>query len=81
MAKTIKSSPTKNEFAPGVYQFPYNVGDIVYLVTDPEQRERMVTGIIIRESATIYYLAHCEIETVHYAIEMSKRCDVIKKTR
>jgi hypothetical protein len=31
----------------------YNIGDIVYLKTDVEQLERMITGITIRENGLV----------------------------
>ena len=33
----------------------YNIGDIVILKTDPEQKVRLVTGILIRINSNLYY--------------------------
>jgi hypothetical protein len=57
----------------------YNIGDIVYLVTDPDQNERMVIGINIRQGAILYLLAFGPIESFHYEIEISPRIDHLKK--
>lgn len=49
----------------------YNLGDIVYLVTDIEQLERMVTQIDFRLGGSIIYtLAQGTVETSHYEKEM-----------
>lgn len=50
----------------------FNLGQVVYLVTDPEQSERMVTGIQITLSwAEIYTLSCGESTSTHYAGEIS----------
>ncbi len=51
----------------------YEVGDIVYLVTDPEQNKRMVTSIEFTtgEANPIYFLDFADISSKHIAIEMS----------
>ncbi len=57
----------------------FELEDIVFLKTDTEQIERMVTCKQIRPGVTIYYLACGTNETVHYACEISKEKDLIKK--
>ena len=58
----------------------FDIGDSVYLRTDPEQAERLVTGINVRESG-ISYAATCGTnESWHYAFEMTKERDIIKAT-
>lgn len=61
------------------YKFKYDLGDIVYLITDPDQLERMVTGIRIRPSGVIYSITHSTLETDHYDIELSSKKDMIKQ--
>lgn len=46
-----------------------NIGDIVKLKTDHENRARIVTGIIIRPNTQLYYLSCGKEESVHYEIE------------
>ena len=57
----------------------YNIGDIVYLKTDQEQKIRMITGILMRLNANLYYLSNCADETLHYEIEISKEINEIFK--
>lgn len=35
----------------------YNFGDVLYLVTDKDQHERLVTGILLRPSGIQYELS------------------------
>lgn len=58
----------------------YEIGDVVYLKTDVEQMPRIVTGILIRESTTVYYLSCVTSETTHYNCEISKDVDIVLKT-
>jgi hypothetical protein len=57
----------------------YNIGDIVILKTDPEQKVRLVTGILIRINSNLYYLSHSTDETLHYEFEISKEVNEIFK--
>jgi hypothetical protein len=50
----------------------FDIGDIVYLKTDIDQYQRMVTGIVIRPSGIVYILAIAEMESDHFAFEISK---------
>lgn len=54
------------------------IGDLVYIKTDPEQRERMVTGITIRQNSIQYALSYGTTESWHYPIELSKDKNIIK---
>lgn len=56
----------------------YDIEDIVYLKTDGEQKERMITCIKITPGAHIYYLSCGEEETIHYEIEISLDKDILK---
>lgn len=49
----------------------YKCGDIVFLITDTEQMQRIVTGYIVRPSGVIYYLGCGEEETTHYELEIA----------
>lgn len=49
----------------------YNIGDIVYLKTDPDQIERMITAIQLNANGIIYRLVCGTTETWHYDIEIN----------
>lgn len=55
----------------------YELGEIVYLVTDTEQAARIITGIIIRPTGIIYYLSCGKEEGNHYEIEMSRERNMV----
>jgi hypothetical protein len=49
----------------------YNIGDVVFLMTDTEQLQRIVTGVLFRpNNSIIYYLTCGATETTHYELEM-----------
>lgn len=49
----------------------FEMGQIVFLVTDTEQVERMVTGYHVRPDQVLYYLSLGPSETLHYKIEIT----------
>lgn len=50
-----------------------DIGEIVFLRTDDEQRERIVTGILIKGDGSVTYLLACSVtETEHYGFEITK---------
>jgi len=50
----------------------YDIGDRIYLLTDKEQDERFITGILLRQSG-ISYAVSCGInESWHYDFEITK---------
>jgi len=49
----------------------YKLGEIVFLITDVEQKPRMVTGIIFRPSGVLYELACGDAETAHFEMELA----------
>lgn len=60
------------------YESEYALGDLVYLATDPDQYERIVTGITIRQSGIVYSLSQGTVESCHYSFEMTKYKDELK---
>lgn len=59
----------------------FNIGDIVYLKTDSEQKERIVTAIEIRQGGLlIYQLSQGTHVGYHFPIEISTTMDILKKT-
>lgn len=50
----------------------YNIGDIVYLVTDVEQLQRIVFGFIVFNNGEILYKLACGTQiSEHYSFEIS----------
>lgn len=60
--------------APNLY-----LGDICYLKTDPDQRKRIVVGIMLKPGAILYELAMGGSLTLHYDFEVSKEEDKLMK--
>jgi len=57
----------------------YNIGDIVFLITDSEQIPRQITGILQRPYGFIYYLSNNTTETTHYDIEFTMDINLLTK--
>ena len=57
----------------------FEIGQIVYLVTDKEQEKRMVTAIVERQSGLLYELS-CGLDiSSHYDFEISADEDTLQK--
>lgn len=61
-------------------ELPFSIGDIVFLKTDVDQFERIVTGICIKPTGYTYELTLCDKESWHYDFEISRNMDIIKAT-
>jgi hypothetical protein len=59
---------------------PFQIGQKVFLITDPDQMEHIITGIKIRPDGITYALAFGASENWCYAIEISKERNVVKAT-
>ncbi len=57
----------------------YKIGQIVYLKTDPDQNDMIVTGINIRQTGLTYELSFGDSNSWHYDIEITKDRNVLKK--
>lgn len=56
----------------------YHFGQIVYLLTDEEQKQRIVIGIKVNPGNTLlYYLGCAEDETIHAEIEISPEKNIL----
>lgn len=56
------------------------IEQVVYLVSDPDQRQRLVTGIIFRKGHVMYELTYSDMPpTWHYDFEISDQEDVLKR--
>jgi hypothetical protein len=59
----------------------YDLKQLVYLVHDPEQRKRMITGIkIITAKQHIYCLVCGAEESEHFEYELALEPDMVTKT-
>lgn len=47
----------------------FDLSQIVFLITDQDQKERIITGIIVRPYGCLYYLSCGTEETTHYEME------------
>lgn len=59
----------------------FNIGQVVYLKTDKDQLERIVTGVFLSPNKQVtYYLSFLGNETKHYDFEIDAEKDIIKAT-
>ena len=56
----------------------FDIGQIVYLKTDPEQLPRMCTGIKIGRDSILYQLCCGVLDSMHYDIEITLEADILK---
>lgn len=49
----------------------FELEEIVFLITDTEQKERIVTGLKISKNNIVYYLSCGTEETIHYEFEIA----------
>ena len=56
----------------------FDIGQTVYLITDKEQLERIVTGIYIRHGSHLYDVSNSVNMSAHYDYEMSDEKDITK---
>lgn len=58
----------------------FELGQIVYLKTDTDQRERIVTGFCIRQMGQSYELMQGNIGSWHYDFEIATEKNVLMTT-
>jgi hypothetical protein len=58
----------------------HDIGEVVYLRTDPDQYPRLVTGLEVRPDGVLYLLSHAGAETKHYPLEITTERDVLMAT-
>lgn len=56
----------------------FKIGEIAFLRTDIDQRERLVTAILIRPAGVMYELSFGSENSYHYDFEISKKRDTLK---
>lgn len=52
-------------------QNKYKIGQKVYLITDEEQKERIVTAIVVRPGVLVYEIGCVEECSSHYEFEVT----------
>jgi len=62
----------------GGYNLKFDIGQTVYLKTDINQLERLVTGINIRPDGITYTLVNGSDESYHYDFEITLDRDIVK---
>lgn len=58
----------------------FEIGDMVYLKTDPDQKVRLCTGWLVDDTSVLYRLQCGTAYDWHYEIEISKEKDVLIST-
>lgn len=57
----------------------HDIGESVYLKTDTDQRERIITQIRINPNQLLQYnLIYDSYESIHYEFEFTKEKDILK---
>jgi len=63
-----------------IFESKYDLGQIVYLVTDPEQLPRLVTAVqFTADGGKLYTLALANIYSDHYEIELSTTVNHVQR--
>ena len=63
------------------HKLEFSIGQSVYVKTDVQQRERIVTGIILRPFNSVTYLVTLdELEAGLYGFELTGEKDILKAT-
>lgn len=57
----------------------FDIGEIVFLITDETQSERMITNITIYPGGVLYSLSLGPQVSEHYEIEMTRTADINKQ--
>jgi len=64
-----------------VIESKFNLGETVYLITDEDQKPRIVTGINVTLSGLRYNLVNGVTDTYHYEIEISSEKNILAKIK
>jgi hypothetical protein len=60
------------------HNIKFNIGEVVYLRTDPLQKEHLVTGLILRSKDSVQYIcAFGASEKAFYDVELSLDKDIL----
>lgn len=61
-------------------ELAFDVGQVVYLKTDEDQKKRIVYSIELKQSGVLYGLAQGNTTSWHFDFEISETCDIVVKT-
>jgi hypothetical protein len=65
-----------------IIETPYNFGDVVFIKTDEEQKERMITEICVKSpSLLVFQLTHGVTCSWHYEYEFETEINVATKIK
>ena len=64
-----------------MYKPKFALGQIVFLKTDDEQEEYIVTGFIIRQGNIAYGISIATTESFHWDFELNAEIDELKKVK
>lgn len=59
----------------------FNFGDILFLKTDHDQKERILTGINITPNGITYRVSEGINESYHFEIELSREANILLKIK
>lgn len=57
----------------------FDIGEIVFLITDEDQTERIITRITISPNGCVYECSAGVATSSHYELEMSRTADINKQ--
>ena len=52
-------------------EFKYRIGELVYIIHDPEQQLRMITAIKMRKHDYLYEIALGVTDSMHFEFELT----------
>lgn len=55
----------------------FDIGQLIYIKTDPEQNQRIVTGVCVRPNSILYEVSFGASSSSHYDFELSEEKNVL----
>jgi hypothetical protein len=72
---------TETTYLPTGHLIEFNIGQTVYIKTDPDQLPRIITAITLRPTNSVTYcLSFSTNESWHYAMEIDSEKDILQTT-
>ena len=62
-------------------ELEYPIGMPIFLRTDTEQLQRIITGVIVRENGLMYIVVFADIESHHYGFELQTEENVLTRIK
>ncbi|HEY8687744.1 MAG TPA: hypothetical protein VIM07_00805 [Chitinophagaceae bacterium] len=63
-----------------ILNIEYEIGEIIYLKTDEDQKQRIVFAIVVYRNEFVYRCSCGTVMSDHYDFEMSRELDTTLKT-